>query len=105
MREKGFDYPAAADWCREVLGTEPFCAQPTNDNVANFRGKWVYRTDTGEPFLRVMRYDKLVDGEIKKSYPQSHWKHGQWQSGKPEGAKLPYRLPELLAASIGALVF
>jgi hypothetical protein len=40
-----------------------------------------------------VRY-RTPDGE--KTYPQYHLEGGQWVKGKPQGPKIPYRLPELL---------
>jgi hypothetical protein len=56
----------------------------------------VYRDETDAPFLCVR---KMRDTTGRKQYPQYHWEGSQWISGKPKGPKIPYRLPELLAAS------
>jgi hypothetical protein len=56
------------------------------------QGEWIYQDENGVPYLRVRRY-LTPDG---KSYPQSHWDGDQWVKGKPDGPKIPYRLPELL---------
>lgn len=53
--------------------------------------EYVYRDARGEPYLRVKR-------TADKQFYQAHWKDGKWRSGKSAGPKLPYRLPELLAA-------
>jgi len=55
-------------------------------------GEWTYETAEGEPYLLVKRF-RTPDG---KSYPQYHLEGGKWIKGKPEGPKIPYRLPELL---------
>ena len=39
----------------------------------------------------------------KKQYPQYHWDGNGWAKGKPDGPKIPYRLPELIAAPITAI--
>ena len=48
-----------------------------------------------------------IDEHGKKQYPQSRWDAGagEWIKGKPAGPKIPYRLPELLAAPPGAAVY
>jgi putative DNA primase/helicase len=61
--------------------------------------KYVYRTAEGAPYLRV---DRLAD---KSAFPQYHWDGELWKSGKPNGPKIPYRLPELLAAPLTNPIF
>jgi putative DNA primase/helicase len=56
--------------------------------------EYVYRTATGEPYLRVLRLEP-------KDFPQSRWTGSGWEWGKPKGEKIPYRLPELLASAEG----
>ena len=65
--------------------------------MANGRrlAEYVYRDADGEPYLLVRKY---LDGNGKKQFPQFHWDGTQWLKGKPAGPKIPYRLPELLAA-------
>src|SRR4051812_15495168 len=52
---------------------------------------YVYKDAKGEPYLRVRRTSD-------KQYWQSHWTSTGWATGKPQGPKIPYRLPEMLAA-------
>jgi hypothetical protein len=66
------------------------------------RAEYVYRTETGEPYLRVQRF---VDASGKKQFPQSHWDGEKWLKGKPAGPKSPYRLPELIKAPLTILVY
>jgi Protein of unknown function (DUF3631) len=61
--------------------------------------KHIYRTTDGAPYLCVHR---LAD---KSAFPQYHWDGEKWVSGKPQGPKIPYRLPELLAAPLAAPVY
>jgi hypothetical protein len=65
-------------------------------------GEYIYRDENGEAFLRVR---KCRDEAGKKQYPQSHWDGNGWAKGKPDGPKIPYRLPELIAAPTTALVY
>jgi DNA polymerase bacteriophage-type len=53
---------------------------------------YIYRDANGVPYLRVIRTST-------KQFPQSHWDSGRWLKGKPAGPKIPYRLPELIAAA------
>ncbi len=62
--------------------------------------KYIYRTAEGEPYLCVHR---LADK--KAGFPQYHWDGEKWKSGKPKGEKIPYRLPELIAAPITTPVY
>ena len=56
-------------------------------------GEWTYQDADGKPFLKVVRCRK-PNG--KKVYLQHRFEGGRWVKGKPAGAKIPYRLPELL---------
>jgi hypothetical protein len=60
---------------------------PTRRRVAEY----VYKLADGTHYLKVVRYEP-------KSFPQHHWTGTDWTKGKPEGPKIPYRLPEMLAA-------
>jgi Protein of unknown function (DUF3631) len=62
----------------------------------------VYKDADNKPYLRVR---KCVDGQGKKQYPQAHWDGKAWIKDAPKGPKVPYRLPELIAASSSATVF
>ena len=56
--------------------------------------EWIYRDKDNAPFQKVVRFDT-----------QFHWSNNQWQEGKPPGRKIPYRLPELIAAPLDRPVF
>src|SRR5262245_14525523 len=62
-------------------------AKPWSPVVA----RYVYRQADGTPFLQVCR-------TAAKTFFQNRWNGQMWVTGKPEGPKIPYRLPELLAA-------
>ncbi|MDH2357680.1 hypothetical protein QCM80_45265 [Bradyrhizobium sp. SSUT112] len=49
---------------------------------------YIYRQADGAPYLRVVR----------PGFYQSHWDGSAWVKGAPDGPKIPYRLPELVAA-------
>jgi hypothetical protein len=59
---------------------------------------YVYRDAIGQPYLRVVRTSA-------KQFPQFHWENGRWVKGKPNGLKILYRLPELLAAAPDASIW
>jgi hypothetical protein len=59
---------------------------------------YVYRDVDGQPYLKVVRTSA-------KQFPQYHWDTDRWIKGKPKGPKIPYRLPELLAAATATPIF
>jgi DNA polymerase len=59
---------------------------------------YIYQDESSAPYLRVVRTSA-------KQFPQFHWENGRWLNGKPAGPKIPYRLPELLAAAPATPVF
>jgi RecA-family ATPase len=46
----------------------------------------------------------IENGKRRKSFPQYHQESGRWVKGKPTGPRIPYRLPELLAAPPDAVI-
>jgi D5 N terminal like len=97
------------DYVRERLGLPPFEPKPKANGKANgSSAKWtlisehIYRNEEGEPYLRVRKYLKPDGG---KSYPQYHLESGQWVKKPPKGPKIPYRLPELLAAPLTTTIY
>jgi 5S rRNA maturation endonuclease (ribonuclease M5) len=94
-------------------GGDQDCGENDNDgeearsgnNYASGERSWgrnvnsyIYQDENGANYLRVVRTSK-------KQFPQFHWENGRWVKGKPTGPKIPYRLPELLAASPTTPVF
>jgi hypothetical protein len=69
-------------------------AKPYSPTVATF----VYRDQDGKPYLQVQR-------TAAKDFFQSHWTGEKWKSGAPKGPKIPYRLPQLIAASTSQPVY
>ena len=59
---------------------------------------YIYRDANSTPYLRVTRTSS-------KQFPQYYWKNKRWVQGKPPGPKIPYRLPELIAAAADVPVF
>lgn len=89
----------AKDWVRRQLGL-PAWGPERHSNVHALPSPksksvhpicdYVYETANGAPYLRVTRMSD-------KSFRQSRWDGQRWQSGKPPGPPIPYRLPGLLA--------
>jgi hypothetical protein len=59
---------------------------------------YIYQDKDRKPYLMVERTED-------KQFPQSHWNGREWKYGKPKGPKIPYMLPELLAAPPGIPIF
>lgn len=95
---------------RKKLGLpEPKDAKQQVNGKKNASGKawictdeYIYRDQHGLPYLLVKKY---LDEHGKKQYPQFHWDGTQWAKGKPKGPKIPYRLPELLAAPLTTIIY
>ena len=99
----GDDAIAAKDYVREKLGLPEFAAKKKSGNGASRPysptiAKYVYRDERGQPSLRV-------DRTAAKEFYQHHWTGELWASGAPKGPKVPYRLPELIAAAITVPVY
>jgi hypothetical protein len=96
----GDDAIACRDYVRDRLGLPVFEAKKKKAN-GKANGKWsplaeyVYRDANGEPYLLVKKY---LDANGKKQFPQFHWDGKQWLEGKPAGPKIPYNLPQMIAA-------
>jgi DNA polymerase len=54
-------------------------------------GEYVYLDKDRNPYLKVRRTSE-------KQFPQFHWENGRWIKGAPKGPRIPFMLPELLAA-------
>jgi hypothetical protein len=68
------------------------CRLPEREPPNSIEAEYEYKLADGTPYLRVVR------GRNKKFW-QKHWTGSGWVNGKPKGPKIPYRLPELLAAA------
>jgi hypothetical protein len=102
----GDDDMTCKDYVREKLGLPPFF-EPKKKPNGQGGDRWqtlrehVYRDQSGEPYGLVRKLRRPDGGE---QYAQSHWNAGQWATGKPD-SKIPYRLPQLLAAPLTATVY
>lgn len=68
----------------------------------SFGPSYIYEDETGQPFMRTTR---RINAKGEKSFPQQHREGSKWIWGKPQGPKIPYRLPELIAAPPDEPVF
>lgn len=97
------------DWrvCREHVRRKLGVAEPKPEKQKKAGDGWttiaeyVYRDKNGEPFLKVK---KCRDPQGKRHFVQYHRNGNNWVKGKPKGPKVPYGLPELIAASKTALI-
>jgi AAA domain len=100
----GDDPLKCKDYVRDRAGVarwEP-TRQPKVDNIARMSDRvrkpvakagsapatYIYKQADGRPYLRVVR----------PGFYQSHWDGSAWINGAPKGPKIPYRLPEIIAA-------
>jgi hypothetical protein len=74
----------------------------SNRKFWKFVEEYIYPDANGAPYMLVKRY---IDEHGKKQFPQYHWDGLRWQKGKPHGPKIPYRLPELLAAAPDTAIY
>ena len=100
---------ASDDWkdCRDhvlqVVGLPyPTSERKTGRAAWTMLAEYIYYDANGERYLKVR---KCRDSAGKKQFPQYHWENGRWAKGKPDGPKIPYRLPELIAAPKTAPVY
>lgn len=88
------DAIACRDHVRGRLGLPEWKPERTHDRPKPVRATvvchYIYHDDIGDPYLRVTRMSD-------KSFRQSHWEIDGWESGKPKGAPVPYRLPDIIA--------
>jgi AAA domain len=69
--------------------------------VEQVGSEYVYLDAEGQPYQKVSRYYR--DG--KKQFAQSHRQGDQWIKGLPQGLqRIPYRLPEVIAADLVLIV-
>jgi Protein of unknown function (DUF3631) len=70
----------------------------TNGGGSPFVAQYIYKQADGTPYLKLCR-------TAEKQFPQFHWDGSAWKKGKPKGPKIPYRLPELVAAPVTTTVY
>jgi 5S rRNA maturation endonuclease (ribonuclease M5) len=90
----GDDPIVCRDYVRGKLGLPDLQPKKSGNGKARspVTASYIYRDRNGAPYLRVQR-------TATKQFFQQHWDGANWIKGKPQGPKVPYRLPELLAAA------
>jgi hypothetical protein len=86
------------DYVRERCGMAAWEPRKGNQQWDDVTAEYIYRDADGNPYLRVQR-------TAQKKFWQHHWTGSGWQKGAPRGPRIPYRLPELLAADPAKPVF
>jgi putative DNA primase/helicase len=103
----GDDINICKDHVRAELGLPKFEPKKKNGNGSAGGDRWqvlrehIYRDQHGEPYARVCKL-RRPDGGVQ--YSQAHWEAGEWKTGKPK-IKLPYRLPQLIAAPLAIPIY
>jgi AAA domain/Toprim-like len=97
----GDDPIICKDYVRERLGQPQW--QPRGGNGYErdpVIASYIYKNANGKPYLRVQR-------TAAKKFWQQHLNGDGtgWQKGAPKGPRIPYRLPELLAADSAVPVY
>jgi hypothetical protein len=87
---------------RNKLGLPEFKKKNGTGKAWAVLAEHIYYDEHGERFLKVR---KCRDGDGNKQYPQYHWDGNGWAKGKPSAPKIPYRLPQLIAAPIAGIVY
>ena len=98
----GDDWKECRDHVRNKLGLPEFKNNNSGGKAWTVLSEHIYYDEHGERFLKVR---KCRDGDGKKQYPQYHWDGNGWAKGKPEAPKIPYRLPQLIAAPTATIVY
>ncbi len=84
----GDDPVECKDYVRDRLGLPPWSPPPrTKASITDY----IYRLDDDTPYLRVRR-------TRDKKFWQERWNGSGWEKGRPDGPKIPYRLPQLIKA-------
>jgi hypothetical protein len=97
----GDDDIACKDYVRKKLGIERERPRKANGDAKPFSptvARYTYRAANGTPYLQVQR-------TAAKDFYQHHWDGEKWLKGAPDGQKIPYCLPELLAGPSTAPVY
>lgn len=68
------------------------CRLPEREATSSVEAEYDYKQADGTPYLRVVRGGN-------KRFWQERWNGRGWEKGKPQGPKIPYRLPALVATS------
>lgn len=103
MSSKSEQRQFRADYIRQTKGGEPeqkvFAGygESVVDDGSVLDDEYLYQDKDRMPYLLVRRFKP-------KAFRQLHWE-GHWVWGKPDGPKIPYYLPELIAAPAGTPIY
>src|SRR5262245_31515402 len=98
----GDDWKECRAHVRKKLGLPEFKKKNGSGKAWTQLAEYIYYDEHGERFLKVR---KCRDGNGNQQYPQYHWDGNCWAKGKPDSPKIPYRLPQLIAASTESIVY
>jgi hypothetical protein len=99
----GDDWKKCRAHVRKKLGLpEPQQKKNSNGKAWTELAEHIYYDEHGERFLKVR---KCRDGDGNKQFPQYYWDGNGWAKGKPSAPKIPYRLPQLIAAPTAGIVY
>jgi putative DNA primase/helicase len=76
-------------------GGNGYAADRREGKPHQLEGQFTYLDAGGRPHTLTKKW-RWPEG---KSFSQHHQENGHWVKGKPSGAKIPYRLPQLIAAA------
>ena len=99
----GDDPIACRDHVRAKLGLRPFSPKAAKkSDWGEEVARYVYKLADETPYLLVK---KFVSADGRKNFPQFRWQGDSWVKGKPDGPRVPYRLPDLIAAPPSAPIY
>jgi hypothetical protein len=84
------------DYVADKLGQPAWAPSPRS--YSPVAAEYIYRDENRKPHLRVQR-------TADKQFYQSHWNGSGWEKGAPKDKRVPYRLPELLAADTAKPIY
>jgi DNA polymerase I-like protein with 3'-5' exonuclease and polymerase domains/RecA-family ATPase len=79
-------------------GRYPSSDSPSQPEHGRNVATYIYLDAGGRNYLQVKRYEWFNAGEKHKSFPQYRWTGTRWEKGCKGLPKIPFRLPELIAA-------
>src|SRR5262245_24540465 len=91
--------------CSTAAGSTDETEPPPKPEPQQYLIKFTYQGAGGAPYMQVWRTQWTNKAcEPEKDFKQYHFEKGRWIPGRPKGPYVPFRLPELRAAPIDALV-
>jgi hypothetical protein len=84
----GDDPIECKDYVRARLGLPEW--EPRVVGMDRVVAEFIYKDARGQNYLKVQK-------TANKNFWQQHWTGSGWRNGAPDGPRIPYRLPDLLA--------